>query len=75
MSFLIKQEVSVEGMKCEHCEAHMEEAFMKIDGVKSAKADRNKNLVTVESEKGVSEKTAEETVTSLKKTYKGLKTL
>ncbi len=71
----VKQEVGVEGMKCEHCEAHMKEAFMKIEGVKEVVADRSKNLVSVKSKKGISEAQAKEAVESCNKTFLGIKTL
>lgn len=38
----------VTGMKCEHCEARVENALKNLNGVKSAKADHNANNVTVD---------------------------
>lgn len=38
--------IKVEGMMCAHCKAHVEEALLKVDGVKSAVASlENKNAV------------------------------
>ena len=73
--FSVKQEVGVEGMKCEHCEAHMQEAFKKIPGVKDAKADRNTKTVIVKSKEGITEEQAKEAVESCNKTFLGVKTL
>lgn len=39
-------------MKCEHCEARVEEALKTLDGVAGAKADRTANSVTVEYDEG-----------------------
>lgn len=71
----VKQEVGVEGMKCEHCEAHMKEAFLKIDGVKDVVVNRTKNSVIVKSKKGITEAQAKEAVESRGKTFLGIKTL
>ncbi len=35
-------------MKCEHCEANVENALKALDGVAGAKADHTANNVTVE---------------------------
>ena len=40
--------ITVEGMMCGHCEAHVAEALRKVPGVQNAKADRNKNEARVE---------------------------
>ena len=39
---------TVKGMMCGHCEAHVKEALLKVEGVVSAEADHDKELVTVE---------------------------
>jgi len=72
----VKQEVGVEGMKCEHCEAHVEEALKSIPGVKTVKADRTKKVAIVKSENGISEADAKKAVESLpNKTFTGIKTI
>lgn len=38
---------TVNGMKCGHCEANVENALKALDGVNSAKADHVANNVTV----------------------------
>ena len=40
--------ITVEGMMCGHCEAHVAEALRKVPGVENAKADRNKKQARVE---------------------------
>lgn len=72
----VKQEVFVEGMKCEHCEAHVAEALKKIPGVTDVKADRTKKDAIVVSESGISEEQAKAAVESvMNKKYLGIKTL
>ena len=39
--------ITVEGMMCGMCEAHVAEALRKVPGVSNAKADRNKKQATV----------------------------
>ncbi len=40
-------DITVKGMMCAHCEAHVKEALEKIDGVVSATADHENNKVTL----------------------------
>ena len=42
--------ISVNGMTCEHCEQHVEEALEGIDGIESATADRAADSVDIEGE-------------------------
>ena len=44
----MKQVITVKGLKCSHCEAKVEQALTKMNGVATAKADREKCLVEVE---------------------------
>lgn len=39
--------ITVEGMMCGMCEAHVADALRKVPGVENAKADRSKKLATV----------------------------
>ncbi len=73
--FSKKQEVQIEGMKCEGCEKHMEEAFMKIEGVKSVKASHTEKKAVVKSKNGISEEDARKAVESCHKTFLGIKDL
>lgn len=42
-----KQVLTVEGMMCQHCAAHVEEAVGKLPGVKGVKVDLAKKTATV----------------------------
>lgn len=44
----MSQKISVRGMSCGHCEQTVEEALEEVDGVSSAKADRESETATVE---------------------------
>ena len=46
----MKQTIKVTGMKCQHCEAKVETALGKIDGVAVVKADHENNKVDVDYE-------------------------
>ena len=48
----MKETFTVEGMMCGHCEMHVEKAVTAIEGVLSAKADHNANVLVVETAKG-----------------------
>ena len=45
-------ELKVEGMTCGHCEMHIKSALEKVDGVKSAKADKDKKNAVVQLKDG-----------------------
>lgn len=47
--------ISVKGMMCPHCEAHVKEALEKIDGVTEAKASHTENLVTLTTSRDIDE--------------------
>ncbi|HEU23986.1 MAG: heavy metal transport/detoxification protein [Mesoaciditoga sp.] len=44
----------VEGMTCEHCKMHVEEALKGIKGVKRAEVDLNKGTAEVETKREIS---------------------
>ncbi len=48
-------EVKVKGMMCAHCEAHVKKALEAIDGIESAEASHEKELVTITTSKDVDE--------------------
>ena len=70
-----KQEVMIEGMKCEHCAAHMKDALESIDGVKSVKVDLKEKKAVVSSKDGISESDAKKAVESCNKTFVSIKDL
>ncbi len=47
--------MTVEGMVCGMCEAHVNDALRKVPGVKKASASRSKKQVTIECDEGVSD--------------------
>lgn len=48
-------EITVKGMMCAHCEAHVKEALEKINGVEEATANHEENLVTLKTSADVAE--------------------
>ncbi|WP_026492069.1 heavy metal translocating P-type ATPase [Butyrivibrio sp. XPD2002] len=50
-----EMKITVKGMMCEHCEAHVKKALEAIDGIDSAVASHNDNLVTITNSKDVDE--------------------
>jgi len=47
--------ITVKGMMCGHCEAHVKKALEAIDGIESAVANHEENLVTITTSKPVAE--------------------
>ncbi len=47
--------ITVNGMMCGHCEAHVKKALEAIDGITSATASHEENLVTIETTKAIDE--------------------
>ncbi|WP_026527248.1 heavy metal translocating P-type ATPase [Butyrivibrio sp. VCD2006] len=50
-----EMKITVNGMMCEHCEAHVKKALEAIDGIDSAVASHKDNLVTITNSKDVDE--------------------
>ncbi|WP_026525829.1 heavy metal translocating P-type ATPase [Butyrivibrio sp. MB2005] len=50
-----EMKITVNGMMCEHCEAHVKKALEAIDGIESAVASHKDNLVTITNSKDVDE--------------------
>jgi len=48
-------EITVKGMMCQHCEAHVKEALEKIAGVEEATANHEANLVVIKTSQDVAE--------------------
>jgi len=47
--------INVNGMMCAHCEAHVKKALEAIDGIETAVASHEENLVTITNTKDVDE--------------------
>ena len=65
-------QIKVNGMMCQHCEAHAKEALEKIDGVIEAVADHNTNTVTLKTSKEVAEADLKAAITSAGYEYAGI---
>ena len=50
-----EMKITVNGMMCGHCEAHVKKALEAIDGIETAEASHEKNLVTITKTKDVEE--------------------
>ena len=49
----MKKVVKVNGMNCNHCEMHVQDAIEELDGVLNVKADHNTGIVEIEYNKEV----------------------
>jgi len=65
-----KHSFRVEGMTCNHCKANVEKGLAEIEGIRSAFADPDRDLVSFEAEK-VSEEQVREKIEKLGYTFKG----
>jgi len=64
--------ITVNGMMCAHCEAHVKEALEAIEGIESAVASHEENLVTLTTSKEVEESLIKEAVTKAGYEYVGV---
>ena len=64
--------ITVKGMMCAHCEAHVKKALEAIDGITSATASHEQNLVTLETSKDVDEALIKAAVTEAGYEYAGI---
>ena len=64
--------IMVNGMMCAHCEAHVKKALEAIDGIESAVASHEENLVTITNSKDVDENLIKAAVTEAGYEYVGL---
>lgn len=68
-----KMEISVKGMMCAHCEAHVKKALEAIDGIESAVASHENGLVTITASKEIDEALIKAAVTDAGYEYLGKK--
>ena len=59
-------------MMCEHCEAHVKKALEAIDGIETAVASHEENMVTITNSKDVDEALIKEAVTEAGYEYAGI---
>ncbi|MBR6316136.1 MAG: heavy metal translocating P-type ATPase [Lachnospiraceae bacterium] len=64
--------IKVNGMMCGHCEAHVKKALEAIDGIESAAADHEKNMVTITNSADVDEAAIKAAVEEAGYEYAGL---
>ncbi|MCR4705732.1 MAG: cation transporter, partial [Lachnospiraceae bacterium] len=67
-----EMKITVNGMMCAHCEAHVKKALEAIDGIESVVADHEKNLVTITTTKDVDEASIKAAVTEAGYEYAGV---
>ena len=67
-----EMKIKVNGMMCAHCEAHVKKALEAIDGIESAVASHEENLVTITKSKDVDENLIKAAVTEAGYEYAGL---
>lgn len=67
----IKRIIKVDGMMCEHCEAHVKDALESIKGIESASADHKKGEVELELSKAVKDSALEKAVKKAGYTFIG----
>ncbi len=67
-----EMKIKVNGMMCAHCEAHVKKALEAIDGIESAVASHEENLVTITSSKDVDEALIKAAVTEAGYEYAGI---
>ena len=68
----IQMKITVKGMMCAHCEAHVKKALEAIDGVESATASHEENLVTITASKAVDEALIKAAVIDAGYEYEGI---
>lgn len=66
-------EITVKGMMCQHCEAHVKEALEKLNGVEEAVANHDENLVTLKISQDVPEADIKAAVEGAGYEYVGIK--
>ncbi len=64
--------IKVNGMMCAHCEAHVKKALEAIDGIESAVASHEENMVTITNSKDVDEALIKAAVTDAGYEYAGI---
>ncbi|SDB67470.1 heavy metal translocating P-type ATPase [Butyrivibrio sp. INlla16] len=67
-----EMKIKVNGMMCQHCEAHVKKALEAIDGIESAVASHEENLVTITNSKDVDEDAIKAAVTEAGYEYVGI---
>ncbi|MCR5415322.1 MAG: heavy metal translocating P-type ATPase [Pseudobutyrivibrio sp.] len=69
----LEMEITVKGMMCQHCEAHVKESLEKVNGIDEAVANHEENLVTLKTSADVAEADIKAAVESAGYEYCGIK--
>ena len=64
--------ITVKGMMCAHCEAHVKKALEALDGIESAIASHEESLVTITTSKPVDEEVIKAAIVDAGYEYAGL---
>ena len=67
-----EMKIKVNGMMCEHCEAHVKKALEAIEGIDSAVASHKENMVTISNSKDVDEALIKAAVEEAGYEYEGI---
>lgn len=67
-----EMKIKVNGMMCAHCEAHVKKALEAIDGIESAVASHEENMVTITNSKDVDEELIKAAITEAGYEYEGI---
>ncbi len=67
-----EMKIKVNGMMCAHCEAHVKKALEAIDGIETAVASHEENMVTITNSKDVDEALIKAAVTDAGYEYAGI---
>lgn len=68
-----EMQITVKGMMCAHCEAHVKKALEAIDGIESAVPSHEENLVTITTSKDVDEEEIKKAVIDAGYEYEGIR--
>lgn len=67
-----KMKISVNGMMCEHCEAHVKKALEAIEGIEKAMPSHKENIVCIETTKDIDEALIKAAIEDEGYEYKGI---
>ena len=67
-----EMKIKVNGMMCAHCEAHVKKALEAIDGIESAVASHEENMVTITNSKEIDENLIKAAITEAGYEYAGI---
>lgn len=53
----MRKKITIEGMSCQHCVAHVKEALTELDGVKNVDVNLSAGIAIIETDKDVKDDT------------------